>query len=33
MYGTIARMKVRKDRIRAFLALGKEWDANANSPE
>jgi len=26
MYGTIARMKVRKDRIREFLALGKEWD-------
>src|SRR5688500_3205774 len=26
MYGTIARLKVRKDRIREFLALGKEWD-------
>ncbi len=26
MYGTIARITVRKDRIREFLALGKEWD-------
>ena len=26
MYGTIARMKVRKDKLREFLALGKEWD-------
>ncbi len=26
MYGTIARLKVRKDRLREFLALGKEWD-------
>jgi len=26
MYGTIARFKVRKDRLREFMALGKEWD-------
>jgi len=26
MYGTIARIKLRKDQIREFLALGKEWD-------
>ena len=26
MYGTIARIKVRKDKLRDFLALGKEWD-------
>src|SRR3954463_12254206 len=26
MYGTIARLKVRKDRLRDFFALGKEWD-------
>ena len=26
MYGTIARGKVRNDRIREFMALGKEWD-------
>mgnify|MGYP001582955253 FL=1 len=26
MYGTIARMRVRKDKLREFLALGKEWD-------
>ena len=25
MYGTIARVKVRKDKIREFFALGKEW--------
>jgi len=25
VYGTIARIKVRKDQIREFLALGKEW--------
>ena len=26
MYGTIAQIKVRKDRLREFFALGKEWD-------
>jgi quinol monooxygenase YgiN len=26
MYGTIARFKVKKDCLRDFLALGKEWD-------
>ena len=26
MYGTIARFKVRKDKLRDFFALGKEWD-------
>ncbi|HEV8229174.1 MAG TPA: hypothetical protein VGQ86_04375 [Candidatus Limnocylindria bacterium] len=26
MYGTIARMKVKKDCLREFFALGKEWD-------
>ena len=26
MYGTIARIKVRKDKLREFFALGKEWD-------
>ncbi|HET7699727.1 MAG TPA: hypothetical protein VFM06_02535, partial [Candidatus Limnocylindria bacterium] len=26
MYGTIARLKVRKDKLREFFALGKEWD-------
>lgn len=26
MYGTIARFKVRKDKIRELYALGKEWD-------
>ena len=26
MYGTIARFKLRKDKLREFLALGKEWD-------
>ena len=26
MYGTIARLRLRKDRLREFLALGKEWD-------
>lgn len=26
MYGTIARLKVRKDKLRDFFALGKEWD-------
>ena len=26
MYGTIARIKVRKDKVREFFALGKEWD-------
>jgi quinol monooxygenase YgiN len=26
MYGTIARFKIRRDQIREFLALGKEWD-------
>ena len=26
MYGTIARINVRKDRLREFFALGKEWD-------
>jgi antibiotic biosynthesis monooxygenase (ABM) superfamily enzyme len=25
VYGTIARVKVRKDKIREFFALGKEW--------
>ena len=25
MYGTIARIKVRKAKIREFFALGKEW--------
>jgi len=25
MYGTIARLKVRKDKVREFFALGKEW--------
>lgn len=28
MYGTIARGKVRKDRVREFMALGKEWDTH-----
>ncbi len=27
MFGTIARMKVRPDKLRDFYALGKEWDA------
>ncbi|MDO8506072.1 MAG: antibiotic biosynthesis monooxygenase [Candidatus Limnocylindria bacterium] len=27
MYGTIQRGKVRKDRVRELMALGKEWDA------
>jgi quinol monooxygenase YgiN len=26
MYGTIARFKLKKDCLRDFLALGKEWD-------
>jgi quinol monooxygenase YgiN len=26
MYGTIARFKVKPDRVRDFYALGKEWD-------
>jgi antibiotic biosynthesis monooxygenase (ABM) superfamily enzyme len=26
MYGTIARFKLRKDKVRQFFALGKEWD-------
>ena len=26
MYGTIARIKIRKDKLREFFALGKEWD-------
>ena len=26
MYGTIARLTIRKDRLREFFALGKEWD-------
>ena len=26
MYGTIARVKVKKAKIREFFALGKEWD-------
>ena len=26
MYGTIARLKIRPDRLREFFALGKEWD-------
>lgn len=26
MYGTIARFKVKRDKVRAFYALGKEWD-------
>ena len=26
MYGTIARFTLRKDQLREFLALGKEWD-------
>ncbi len=28
MYGTIARFKVKRDRIRDLYALGKEWDAS-----
>lgn len=27
MYGTIMRAKMKKDCVREFLALGKEWDA------
>ena len=26
MYGTIARIKVRRDKLQEFFALGKEWD-------
>ena len=26
MYGTIARFKLKKECLRDFLALGKEWD-------
>ena len=26
MYGTIARFKLKKERLRDFLALGTEWD-------
>jgi antibiotic biosynthesis monooxygenase (ABM) superfamily enzyme len=26
MYGTIARVKVKKDSVAALIALGKEWD-------
>jgi antibiotic biosynthesis monooxygenase (ABM) superfamily enzyme len=27
MYGTIMRARLKKDHVRDFLALGKEWDA------